>query len=54
MPGNKDWFIMVVSKGTTSSEHSNIRMLESGPEMHVLGDSCFMQFSTDRGSLKSA
>ena len=46
MPVDKDWFTMAVSRGTISLEHSNSKDVGMGSGTHVLGDACFMNFST--------
>ena len=42
----KDWFTVVVSRGTTWSEHSNCKDVWIWSRTHVLGDICFMHFCT--------
>ena len=46
MPVAKDWCTMVVSRGTTWSEHSNSKDVGIESRTHVLGDICFMHFNT--------
>ena len=42
----KDWFTMVVNRGTTWSEHSNSKDVGIGSRTHVLGDIYFTHFNT--------
>ena len=46
MPVAKDWFTMVVSRGTTWLKHSNSKDVGIGSRTHVLGDIFFMHFNT--------
>ena len=46
LPVAKDWFAMVVSRGTTWSEHSNSKDVGIGSRAHVLGEFFFMYFNT--------
>ena len=49
IPVNKNWFATALSRGTSSSEHSNSKAVGMGSRTHVLGHICFMNFNT--GSL---